>query len=183
MQFSPSKPSREHGVLLERLPVLLGCYGLQEERWRVERSVLAARRATAPDAAGISVGDETHHGSGEQSRRRGREHRDPETAQPGCTCTCCGRGRTAERAHVRDEEQQREREGGQHGREQTTCRGAGEGALRGPDLGGGFEAEEDGRVAEENGLRRAGGACGREMDAAGEEAWQVARGSGAALGA
>ena len=80
--------------------------------------------------------------------------------QPGCTCTCCSRVRTAERAHVRDEEQQREREGGQHGREQSARRGAGEGALRRPDLGGGFEvleAEEDGREAEEDGER--GGGC------------------------
>ena len=78
------------------------------------------------------------------------------------SCTCCGRGRTAERAHVRDEEQQSEPEGGQYGREQSARRGAGEGALRGPDLGGGFEvfeAEEVGREAEEDG-KRGGGSHG-----------------------
>lgn len=111
----------------------------------------------------VSVGDETHYSSGEQSRRRRCcERRFRETAQP--VRARCGRVRTAERANVRDQEQQDEPEGGQYGREQGARRGPSEGARRGLglDLGGGFEGfeaeEEDGREAEDD--KRGGGSHG-----------------------
>ena len=123
-------------------------------------------RVEPPDvvrAAEMSIGDEPQHGACEESRhRRGQGRLGKARRQTGH-----GRVTTAERAHVRDEEQQGEAEGGQHGRQENTGREPGGGAPRGLDLAGrleDFEARERGGEAEEDGELGSGeGSHGRAV--------------------